>query len=91
MDLNQPPSQMSNQADLQRALEMANRTSVRLDSHLTECTARYEAMVERGNERHQELSGQITKISMILVSLAITLGCGLCSIIVMLIHGGGHL
>ena len=43
------PSQMSNQADLQRALEMANRTSVRLDSHLSECTARYEAMVERGN------------------------------------------
>lgn len=53
MDLNQPPSQMSNQADLQRALEMANRTSVRLDSHLSECTARYEAMVERGNERNK--------------------------------------
>ena len=91
MPMNSALAQMSNQADLRRAFEIADRTSVRLDAHLTECTSRYEAMVERGNERHQELSAQIARISTILIGLAIMAGGGLCSVIIMLIRGGGHL
>lgn len=77
--------------EARRALDMAIQANTKLDAHLTECTTRYEAMTERGNERHRELSGQIDRITSILVGLGAAAGAGLISIIVMLIRGGGHL
>lgn len=74
-----------------RALEMAIATNALLESHLKECNSRYGQMIERGNERHENLSKQLDGIKSATVAVACFLVTGLITIIGILLHNGGHL